>query len=72
MLHQPTTLPRGVYRAPWLGPNGQTVFVAVNADGRLVAEGFALPGQDPEPALEEMRATLDRDDPPRPPLRLVS
>jgi hypothetical protein len=66
-----TMLARGVWRAPWLGPNGETVLIAVRRDGRQAVEPFTVPfDADPLAAAEWLEGNLERADA-RPQLELV-
>lgn len=62
--------PRGLYVAPWMGPNDELVLLAITSRGRLAAEPLVIPwGSDSVALAEELEATLDRADPPA--LRLI-
>lgn len=55
---------RGVFFAPWLGPNGETVLFAVRRNGTLLDQPTEIPArQNPAIALDELWERLDRDDP---------
>lgn len=56
-------LGRGVYVAPWLGQNGETILVSLRRDGRMVAERRLLPGDDHLGASDALWAELDLVDP---------
>jgi hypothetical protein len=56
-------LGRGVFQAPWLGPNGELVLLAVRRDHRLNAPPFVVPhGASRISAAESLLDGLDRDD----------
>lgn len=54
---------RGVWVAPWMGPNGETILVAVKRDDRLVAERMLSFGDDHVQASDELWRALERADP---------
>jgi hypothetical protein len=57
-------LNRGVYQAPWLGPNGELVLLAVRKDHRLNAEPTVVPnGASRIAAAERLLDDLEGDDP---------
>ena len=62
---------RGVWIAPWLGANGETILVAVRRDGRELAQRPLNPDDDHLRASDELWERLDADDP-QPTLTLVS
>lgn len=65
MQHGPSLdlLGRGVFQAPWLGPNGELVLLAVRRDHRLNAPPLVVPhGASRIAAAESLLAGLDRDD----------
>ena len=59
-------LPRGVYCAPYLSLDGFPVLLAVDADHRLVAVREVGDGDDSLRVFDQMYATLDALDQPRP------
>ena len=62
---------RGVYVAPWVGPKGETVLIALRRDGRLAGDPDAIPvDSSHEVATDAMWDRLDRDDP-QPVLALI-
>lgn len=54
---------RGVWVAPWMGQNGETIIVAVRRDGRIVDERALLPGADHVGASDELWKRLELADP---------
>jgi hypothetical protein len=55
---------RGVWLAPWVGPNGEAVFVAVTRERKLAGEPLLVPrGANHMRASDELWARLDADDP---------
>lgn len=60
-----SSLGRGVYKAPWWGPNGEWVFVVVRSDGALLGSApVILPwGCDLVSRYEELWGQLDLEDP---------
>ena len=54
---------RGVWVAPWMGPNGETIIVAVRRDGRQVESRALLPGADHVGASDELWKILELADP---------
>jgi hypothetical protein len=62
---------RGVWMAPWLGPNGETILVAVTRDRKLIGEPAFVPaGGNHVKAADDLWERLDADDP-IPNLKLV-
>lgn len=62
---------RGVYVAPWTGPNGEVVLIALSSDRKLVGEPLTVPnGGNHVAAGDALWARLDLDDP-RPQLKIV-
>lgn len=62
---------RGVFVAPWLGPNGETVLIAISRAGRLAGEPLTIPvGGNHVELGDAMWDRLDADDP-EPRLRLI-
>lgn len=62
---------RGVWMAPWLGPNGETILVAVTREKRLAGEPVIVPiGGNHVAASDELWDRLDGRDP-IPNLKLV-
>ncbi len=62
---------RGVYRLPWIGPSGQTYYVAVDRHGRKRFKATVIKGHDSEDVIEALWDLLDNHDP-EPSIRLVS
>lgn len=63
-LDCPAPLPRGVYVAPYLGPNGETVLLAITARQRLAAEPLFLVTADREAEMSDsLWRLLDQRDP---------
>lgn len=57
---------RGVHVAPWMGPDGELVLVAVTSLGRQAAPPVVVPhGGDRLRASDELWDLLDRVDPDR-------
>lgn len=57
---------RGVWVAPWMGPKGEIVLLAIRRDGRLVGEPYTIPvGTSHILALDALWERLDREDPER-------
>lgn len=54
---------RGVWVAPWMGPNGELILVAVRRDDRRVAERVLSAGDDHVKASDELWAAIEREDP---------
>jgi hypothetical protein len=54
---------RGVWVAPWMGPNGELILVAVRRDDRKVAERMLAFGDDHVRASEELWMLLEQSDP---------
>lgn len=66
-----SSLTRGVYVAPWTGPKGEVVLIALSNDQQLVGEPLMIPnGGNHVAAGDAMWARLDLDDP-RPQLKIV-
>lgn len=64
-LSRPSPLPRGVYVAPYFGPNGETVLLAITARQRLAAEPlFLLTSEHEVEQADALRRLLDEHDPP--------
>ena len=62
---------RGVWMAPWVGPNGETILVAVTRERKLAGDPVLVPlGGNHVNAGDELWARLDEDDP-MPNLKLV-
>lgn len=51
---------QGVWVAPWHGPRGEVILVAVTADGARLCERMLAPGEDPVDATEELWWLLQR------------
>lgn len=54
MKPSPEKLNRGVWVLPYLGPNGETVMVAIRADGRILGQPVLVPW-----AADGIQAALD-------------
>jgi hypothetical protein len=55
---------RGVYVAPWMGPDGEIVLLAISRERRLVGEPFTVPiGGNHVAAGEALWERLDIADP---------
>ncbi len=66
MLHHVSLdlLGRGVFHAPWLGPDGELVLLSVRSDHRLNAPPLVVPhGASRIAAAERLEAALEGDDP---------
>lgn len=64
-------LDRGVWQAPWLGPNGELVLLAITKARALHGEPHVVPhGASRIEAAELLLSRLDRDDP-VPKLRVI-
>lgn len=61
---------RGVWVAPWMGPNGETILVAVRRDDRKVSERMLAFGDDHVQASEDLWDELERADP-QPALKVI-
>jgi hypothetical protein len=46
-----------------MGPNGETILVAVNRGDRLVEQRMLAPGDGHVQATDELWSTLEREDP---------
>jgi len=57
------TVGRGVWVAQWMGPDGETILVAVARTGRLVEQRMLRTGDGHVQAADEMWDALDRADP---------
>jgi hypothetical protein len=58
------SLPRGVFLAPWMGPEGELVLLAVKANGRLACDPVMLPhGADRGEASDRLWQLLHDVDP---------
>lgn len=53
---------RGVWVAPWTGPNGETILVAVRRDSRTCGWRLLAAGDDHAGASDELWETLERED----------
>jgi hypothetical protein len=62
---------RGVFRLPWIGPSGQSYYVAVDRHGRRILKAAVLREQDSAEMVDALWEMLDQRDPPHR-LRLVS
>jgi hypothetical protein len=56
---------RGVWVAPWMGKNGETILVAVTRDDRRIEERTLSPGDGHVQAVDELWDILERADPER-------
>lgn len=57
-------LGRGVFQAPWLGPDGELVLIAVRSDHRLNAPPLVVPhGASRIAAAERLESDLEAGDP---------
>lgn len=66
-----SALGRGVYVAPWVGPDGEVVLIALSGDRRLIGDPILIPkGGNHVQAGDALWARLDHDDP-RPQLKIV-
>jgi hypothetical protein len=55
---------RGVYVAPWIGPNGETVLIAISRAGHLVGDPLTIPiGGNHVGSGDDMWDRLEADDP---------
>ena len=54
---------RGVWLAPWRGPNGEMILVAVTRDGRRIDERVLRPQDGHVQAADELWEMLERVDP---------
>jgi hypothetical protein len=54
---------RGVWVAPWRGPNGETILVAVKRNGCLADWRFVAVGEDHIGASDDLWAMLEDADP---------
>lgn len=62
---------RGVWAAPWIGPNGETILVAVTQERKLAGEPVIVPiGGNHVVASDQLWERLDGHDP-IPNLKLV-
>ncbi len=43
MNFSPMAVKRGVYQAPWTGPNGELVLIAITADRKLACDPVLVP-----------------------------
>src|SRR4051812_13197393 len=65
-------LARGVWQAPWFGPDGQRVLLAVTSRGTLAEDPVVLPhGASLVAAADRLDALLERVDDVRRSLRLI-
>jgi hypothetical protein len=55
-----------VWFAPWLGPNGETVLVALTRNGRVLEQRIVGPEDSSDDAVEELWDALENADPSRP------
>jgi hypothetical protein len=62
---------RGVYVAPWVGPKGELVLLAIRHDHRLAGDPYTIPnGANQALAADALWERLEREDPP-PTLRII-
>jgi hypothetical protein len=55
---------RGVYVAPWMGPDDELVLIAITAAGKLAAPPLTIPhGASRLAASDELWAAVERVDP---------
>jgi hypothetical protein len=54
---------RGVWVAPWMGPNGELILVAVSRTDRRLGEIMLALGDNHVKASEDLWAIVERDDP---------
>lgn len=54
---------RGVWVAPWLGPDGETILVAITRDKREARKVYVPQNVNPQPATDELWDTLAVIDP---------
>lgn len=54
---------RGVWVAPWMGPDGETILVAVKRNGRLATWTMLRPGDDHVGASDDLWSILEAQDP---------
>lgn len=57
------TLPRGVWRAPFLSPEGFPLLLAIAANGRCLHEARLFRGDEQEEIAAMLERLLDKDDP---------
>ena len=64
-VHSDYLLPRGVWRAPSLSPDGETCLYAVDHNHRWLRDGcrYILPGDNPYPVAEALWDLLNEQDP---------
>ena len=63
-MSTPPSLNRGVWVAPWTGPNGETVVYAIDSTNRLLASPVVIPhGTDHVALADRLWQELDRQDP---------
>lgn len=56
--------PRGLYIAPWCGPDGELVLLAMQSNRRLAAPPLQIPhGADSVGMAEGLQRTLEEADP---------
>ena len=62
---------RGVYTAPYRGPHGEPVVIAIDSHGRCVYDALVYRDSDLDDVVSALWRLLDRQDPPRPHLHLI-
>ncbi len=71
MQHRTSSFGRGVWMAPWLGPNGEIILAAVDRNHRRIGDEIMVPlGGNHLAASDELWDRVDRHDP-IPNLKLV-
>lgn len=67
----PELLRRGAWRAPWLGPSGEIVLIAITHAHRLYGEPVIVPnGADEDAVIRRLTGELNRADP-IPPMKII-
>jgi hypothetical protein len=62
-MHQPELLGRGVYRAPYLSPDGHAILYAVDHHHTRIAERYLMLGDNPFTVNAELWEILNHVDP---------
>ncbi len=71
MQHGAKPYGRGVWIAPWMGPNGEMILVGLNRHDRQIGDPLMIPlGGNHLAASDELWKRVDRDDP-MPQLRVI-